>query len=109
MVSLRGMLSTNASLGKETPFLPFLFLLVTDALSMMFTNALATGILYGVPLGNQGKMCHLQYADDMLLITTRGVEDLRIFKLFLYLFEGISRCQSTFIKASFTMQSTVNY
>lgn len=35
----------------------------------------------------------------MLLITTRGVEDLRIFKLFLYLFEGISRLSINFHKS----------
>lgn len=57
----------------------------------MFNNALRSGILHGVPLGEHGdKMCHLQFADDLLVMTAGGEEDFRIIKLILYLFEGLS-------------------
>lgn len=56
----------------------------------MFNHALTSGILFGVPLGVHGKMCHLQYANDLLVVTAGGQEDLRIIKLILVLFEGIS-------------------
>lgn len=56
----------------------------------MINNALNSGILHGVALGDLGvKMCQLQYADDLLILTTSGGEDLRIIKLILYIFEGL--------------------
>lgn len=69
---------------------PLLFVLVVDALSAMCSHALSLGILTGVPLGDHGTMCHLQYADDLQLLSTGGIEDLRIFKLILLLFKRIS-------------------
>lgn len=57
----------------------------------MFNNALSSGILHGVAIGSSGvKMCHLQFADDLLILSTGGGEDLRIIKLILYIFEGLS-------------------
>lgn len=57
----------------------------------MFTHALTFGILYGNPLGEWRKMCHLQYAEDLLIMTARGNEGLRIIKLILCHSEGMSR------------------
>lgn len=64
----------------------------------MFNNALNSGIFHGVALGDGGeKMCHLQFADDLLVMTTtRGSEDLRIIKLILYLFLGPLKTQGQF-------------
>lgn len=70
-----------------------------DVLRAMFNNALAYGILLGVPLETYGKMCHLQYADDLLLFVTEGLEDFRIFKLIIYFFEGISGLSINFHKS----------
>ena len=55
----------------------------------MLNHALELGILHGVPLGHYGKMCHLQYANNLTFISIGGLEDLRIFKLILYFFERI--------------------
>lgn len=73
---------------------PLFFVLVVDVLSTLFNNALNSGVLHGVMLGDSGiKMCHLQYADDLLIMMTGGGEDLRIIKLILYFFEGLSGLQ----------------
>lgn len=56
----------------------------------MFKHALDSRILVGVPLGPFKNRCNLHYADDLLVLTTGGLEDLRIVKLILYLFEGMS-------------------
>lgn len=82
---------------------PFLFVLVADVLSSMCNHALTSGALLGVPLGNYGRMYHLQYADGLLLVMVGGLEDLRILKLILYLFEGISSLSINFHKKLFIL------
>lgn len=57
-----------------------------DALNSMFSQALRSKILVGVPLSEFGRSCNLYYADDLLVLTTGGLEDLTIVKLILYLF-----------------------
>lgn len=81
------------------PLSPLLFVLVTDVLSLMFTHALSSKILIGVPLGDFGSKCNLHYADDLLVLSKGGLEDLRIIKLILYLFEGITQLETNFYKA----------
>ncbi|XP_039118867.1 uncharacterized protein LOC120255006 [Dioscorea cayenensis subsp. rotundata] len=65
----------------------------------MFDNALKSKILVGVPLGEQGCVCNLHYADDLLVLTVGGAEDLRVIKLiFVGSFEGSVRLKLTFSK-----------
>lgn len=86
-----GYVRYRKGLRQGDPLSPLLFVLVVDVLSTMLNYALNSGVLQGVMLGNMGvKMCHLQYADDLLILTNGGREDLRIIKLILYLFVGIS-------------------
>lgn len=87
----RGYVRYLRGLKKHDPLSPLLFTLVSDILSLMFNHAMDSCVVYGVLLGNFGKICHLQYADDLLIVTAGGVEELRIIKLILYLFEGMSR------------------
>lgn len=65
----------------------------------MFNHALKSVILYGVSLDNWGKMCHLQYTDVLLVIIAGGLEDLRIIKFILFLFEGMSGLTINFHKS----------
>lgn len=43
-----------------------------DVLSGMFNHDLNSNILFGVPLGYHGRMCHLLYADDLIILSTGG-------------------------------------
>lgn len=54
----------------------------------MFTHALRSRTLVGFPLDHSDSICHLQYADDLIIFSAGGHEDLNIIKLILYLFEG---------------------
>lgn len=45
---------------------PMLFVLVTDALSSMFSHVLRSKILVCVPLGEFGTKCNMHYANDLL-------------------------------------------
>lgn len=85
-------------LRQGDPLSPLLFVLVTDVLSSMFALALTSKILVGVPLGVFGSKCNLHYADDLLILTSRWLEDLRIIKLIPYLFEGMSGLEMNFSK-----------
>lgn len=73
--SQSGYVRYRRGLRQGDPLSPLLFVLAVDVLSSMFNNALNSGILYGVPIGESGtKMCHLQYADDLLILTAGGVK-----------------------------------
>ena len=76
-----------------------------DMLSLMFNHALDSGVLYRVPLGNPRRMCHLQFANDLLVLTVGGIEDLRIIKCIIYLFEGMSGLAINFHKTSLYLTS----
>lgn len=75
-----------------------LFVLVTDVLSAMFNHALEPKILVSMLLGPFKSRCNLHYADDLMVLTTEDLEDLRIVKLILYLFEGMSGLHTNFSK-----------
>lgn len=93
------MFVTSGGLRQEDPLFPLLFALVIDVLSATCFNALSSKVLSGVPLGNFGNVCHLEYVDDLLFLTTGGIEDLIIIKLILLLFEGLSGLAVNFEKA----------
>lgn len=96
--SPNGYVRYHSGLRQGDPLSPLLFVVVTDVLSTMFSHALRSRILIGVPLGDLGSRCNLHYADDLLILTTGGLEDLRIVKLILYIFEGMSGLAANFSK-----------
>lgn len=96
--SPNGYIRYQRGLCQGDPLSPLLFILVTDVLSVMFNQALESRVLVGVSLGPFKNRCNLHYADDLLILTSRGLEDLRIVKLILYLFEGLSGPQANFSK-----------
>lgn len=71
------------------PLFPLISIHVLEILSLMFNHALRLDILWST-LGNLQRMCHQQYIDDLIVLTTGDREDLRIIKLILYMFEGIA-------------------
>lgn len=46
---------------------PLLLALATDVLSAMFNYALRSKVLIGVQLDHSENICHLQYADDLII------------------------------------------
>lgn len=62
----------------------------------MFKHVLSSKVLVGVPLREFGSRCNLHFADDLLVLTTGGLEDLRIVKLILLVFEGLSSLVTNF-------------
>ena len=51
-------------------------------------------------------MSHLQYVDDLLVLIVGGIDDLRIIKLILNLFEGMSGLAINFHKTSIFSTTT---
>lgn len=96
--SPNGYIRYQRALRQGDPLSPLLFVLVTDVLSTMFNHALEAKVLVDVPLGPFKNRCNLHYADDLLILTSGELEDLRIVKLILYLFEGLSGLQANFSK-----------
>lgn len=45
-----------------------------------------------------GNRCNLHYADDLLVLTMDGLDDMRIIKLILLVFEGVSGLATNFAK-----------
>lgn len=103
--SPNGYIRYQRGLRQGDPLSPLLFVLVTDVLSEMFSHALNSKILIGVPLGESGSCCNLHYADDLLIISTGRLEDLSIIKLILYLFEGMTGLATNFAKICFYSSS----
>lgn len=93
-----GYIRYKRGLRQGDPLSPLLFVLVTDVLSAMFNHALNSKILIGIPLDDFGSKCYLHYADDLLILTSGGLEDLRVIKLILYLFEGMTGLKTNFAK-----------
>lgn len=75
-----------------------LFALVANALSAIFWYVFRTKVLLGVPIEPLDNICHLQYANDLIIFTAGGQEDLQIIKLILYLFEDSSGLTINFSK-----------
>lgn len=70
-----------------------------DTLSTMFSYALSSRILLGVRLGTLGRLCHLQYANDLIIFVVGGFENLHIINLILHLYEGITGLTTNFNKS----------
>lgn len=96
--SPNGYIHYQRGLRQGDPLSQLLFVIVTDVLSSVFSHALNYKILIRVSLGEIGSKCNLHYADDLLVLTMGGLEDLRIIKLILYLFEHMTRLETNFTK-----------
>lgn len=75
-------------------------------LSLMFNHALDSGVLFRALLGSLGRICHLKYANDLLVMTAWEIKNLRIIMLILYLFEGLSWLTINFHKTNIFSVST---
>lgn len=94
-----GYIRCKQGLKQGDPLSPMLFALAPNTLSAMVLLVLHSKVLVGVPVEPSDNICHLQYADDLIIFSTREQDDVRIIKLILYLFEGSSRLTINFSKS----------
>lgn len=84
----QGYFRCKRGLRKGDPLSPFLFALPANVFSTMFNHAFTSKALIGVKLDQSKSICHLQYANDLIILSVGGQEDFHITKLILYLFKG---------------------
>lgn len=96
--SPNGYIHYKRGLRQGDPLSPLLFILVIDVLGAMFTHALNSKVLVGVSLGNYRNWCNLHFVDELLVLTMGGLEDLRIIKLLLFIFEAMTGLETNFSK-----------
>lgn len=96
--SPNGYVRYQRGLKQGSPMTPLLFVLVTNVLCTMFRNVLHSHIPIGVSLGAFGSKRNLHYADDLLVLTTSGMENLWVIKLILMIFEGLFGLETNFAK-----------
>lgn len=77
--------------------MPFALVFVAGVYNTMFTHVFFSKVLYRISLGNLGQVCHLQYG-DLLILLSGGKVHLRVIKLILFLFEGMSGMPINFHK-----------
>lgn len=88
-------------LKQGDPLAPFLFLLVVEGLSGLIRQASDVGLYRGFGVRRSGLVvCHLQYADDTLLIGEPSVQNLWTMKVILRSFELASGLKVNFSKSS---------
>ncbi|WMV54989.1 hypothetical protein MTR67_048374 [Solanum verrucosum] len=89
-----GFFGSQRGIRQGDPLSPFLFLLVMEGLNNMIMNANREGWLRGFEVARAGreslKITHLQYADDTLIFCDAEEDHLKILRLILVLFEGMS-------------------
>lgn len=83
-----GMFDINGELDKEILFL-FSCLFLSQMYCALWLITPYHQVFFIEFLWRFGKICYLQYANDLIILMARGVEILWIFKLIMYLFEGI--------------------
>lgn len=91
---------TLRGLRQGDPLSPLLFNLVADALSMMLEKAVDRGLIVGVlnSLVEEG-ISHIQYADDIILMTDGSDKSITNLKILLYCFEWLSGLKINYHKS----------
>ena len=90
-------------LRQGDPLSPFLFNIVTEALSRLFQKASELGLIEGASIGtNSVHVSHLQFADDTILFLKPKLEFLRNARRILRCYELASGLKINFHKSSVT-------
>lgn len=93
--------TTGKGLRQGDPISPFLFLIVSEALHLMFQSSMNLGRLGSFQLGSNGlKIGHLQFADDTLVFLDESREQVDCLRYLLVLFELVSGLRINFAETS---------
>lgn len=83
-----GEFKLKRGLHQGDPISPFLYLLVAEGLSLLTQRAVEEGLLKPVVIGKKKVfISHLQYADDTVFLCNGKLENLKVIKRILRLFE----------------------
>jgi mannosylglycoprotein endo-beta-mannosidase len=95
-----GFFRTHKGLRQGDPLSPFLFNLVSDALSTMLDNARTAGEIKGLMAHLiEGGITHLQYADDTIIFLNMDEQSIIYTKFLLYCFENLSGLKINYQKS----------
>jgi hypothetical protein len=95
-----GFFRTHTGLRQGDPLSPFLFNLVSDALSTMLDNARTAGEIKGLMAHLiEGGITHLQYADDTIIFLNMDEQSIIYTKFLLYCFENLSGLKINYQKS----------
>ncbi|XP_026384892.1 uncharacterized protein LOC113280488 [Papaver somniferum] len=105
-----GKFTSEKGLPQEDPLSPFIFLIVSEVLNIMFSKALVAGKLGGFKAKEGGtSISHLQFADDTLVFLDADLEQVRYLKYLLLSFEYASGLSTNFNKCNlFVVGEVVN-
>ncbi|XP_026398379.1 uncharacterized protein LOC113294180 [Papaver somniferum] len=96
-----GKFTSEKGLRQGDSLSPFIFLLVSEVLNIMFSKALVAGKLGGFAAKTGGtSVGHLQFADDTLVFLDADIEQVRFLKYILLSFEYVSGISTNFNKCS---------
>lgn len=80
--------SVSKGIRQWDPMAPFFFLLVAEGFSGLIRNACSIGLFEGFNMGSQGvEVCHLQFADDTIMVYKLNASNLWCVKSILRCFE----------------------
>lgn len=105
-----GRFTSQKGLRQGNPLSPFLFLLVSEVLTTMFTKATEMGWMGGFEVKEKGtKISHLQFSDDTLVFLDADINQIRYLKYNLLLFEYVSGLKTNFSKSNiFAVGDVIN-
>ncbi|XP_026410101.1 uncharacterized protein LOC113305236 [Papaver somniferum] len=96
-----GKFSSQKGLRQGDLLSPFIFLLVSEVLTSMFTKAAEVGWIGGFQVRSNGtRVSHLQFADDTLVFLDADISQVRMLKYNLLLFEYASGLKTNFGKSN---------
>lgn len=96
-----GKFTSEKGLRQGDPVSPFVFLLVSEVLSMMFAKSTEVGWLGGFSVKQNGtKLSHLQFADDTLVFLDADIRQVQYLKYTLLSFEMASGLSTNFQKSN---------
>ncbi|MDO7987362.1 reverse transcriptase domain-containing protein, partial [Sweet potato little leaf phytoplasma] len=104
----KGNFHSSRGLRQGDPLSPYLFILVTEGLSHLISNANARGCISGLSCSNGPLISHLLFADDSIIFCKAAEQELVSLKNLLILYESASGECINFSKSAILFSNKVN-